>query len=95
MYLKRLTHRIVIDTLMGMTENTAPTESKSKVVAGLLGILLPAFGAHRFYLGDTKGGVIRLVVSFVTLGIGALWSFIEGIMILVNGGEDAAGNPLV
>lgn len=77
-----------------MTENTA-SQPKSKVAAGLLGILLPAFGAHRFYLGDAKGGVIRLVVSFVTLGIGALWSFIEGIMILVNGGQDAEGNDLV
>lgn len=75
-----------------MAETTAP---KSKVVAGLLGILLSSFGAHKFYLGDTKGGIIRLVVSFVTLGIGSLWSLIEGIMILVNGGTDANGVELV
>lgn len=74
-----------------MTETAAAP--KSKLVAGLLGILLP-FGVHKFYLGDTKGGVIRLVVAFLT-GIGALWSTIEGIMILVNGGKDVNGVDLV
>lgn len=76
-----------------MTETAAAP--KSKTVAGLLGILLSPFGAHKFYLGDTKGGIIRLVVSFVTLGAGSLWSFIEGIMILVNGGKDVNGVDLV
>ena len=41
---------------------------KSKIVAGLLGILLGAFGAHQFYLGNIKGGVIRLIVAWLTCG---------------------------
>ena len=68
---------------------------KSKLVAGLLGIFLGSIGVHKFYLGDSKAGIIRIVVTVVTLGIGGIWGFIEGIMILVNGGKDADGVELV
>ncbi len=67
---------------------------KSKVVAGVLGILLGGLGAGRFYTGHTKIAVLQLVVSLCTLGAGALWGLIDGIMILVNGGTDAQGRPL-
>ncbi len=67
---------------------------KSKIVAGLLGILLGTFGAGRFYMGDTKTGVLQLVVSLVTCGVGGLWGVIDGILILVNGGVDGQGRPL-
>ncbi|WP_439117004.1 TM2 domain-containing protein [Micromonospora lupini] len=67
---------------------------KSKVVAGILGILLGTFGAGRFYTGHTKIAVLQLVVSLVTCGVGALWGVIDGIMILVNGGTDAQGRTL-
>ncbi|MET8122416.1 TM2 domain-containing protein [Micromonospora sp. NPDC005189] len=73
----------------------APGQSdKSKVVAGILGILLGTFGAGRFYTGHTKIAVLQLVVSLVTCGVGALWGLIDGILILVNGGTDAQGRPL-
>ncbi|MFC8848697.1 MULTISPECIES: TM2 domain-containing protein [unclassified Micromonospora] len=67
---------------------------KSKVVAGILGILLGGFGVGRFYMGDTKTGVLQLVVTLVTCGFGALWGTIDGILILVNGGVDGQGRPL-
>jgi TM2 domain-containing membrane protein YozV len=70
--------------------------AKSRLVTGLLGILLP-FGIHRFYLGFTKMGVIQLVVTVVTCGIGALWPFIEGILYLVGANgytTDSTGRPL-
>lgn len=52
-------------------------------------------GVHQFYLGDTKKGIIRIVVSLVTCGIGGIWGFIEGIMILCGKiTTDAQGNPL-
>ena len=73
----------------------ADSAPKTKIVAGLLGIFLGGFGAHKFYLGDTKAAIIRLVVTFVTLGFGAIWGFIEGILLLVNGGKDVNGNELV
>ncbi len=68
---------------------------KSKIVAGILGILLGGFGVHRFYLGYIGIGVLQIVVTLITCGAGAIWGFIEGILILVgNMNKDADGNPL-
>ena len=40
-------------------------------------------------------GVAQLLVTLVTCGIGALWPFIDGILILVNDtATDAQGRPL-
>ena len=47
--------------------------AKSKLVAGLLGIFLGGFRIHRFYLGFTTIGVVQIIVTIVTCGIGALW----------------------
>jgi TM2 domain-containing membrane protein YozV len=71
-----------------------PLSDKSKLVAGLLGILLGGFGAGRFYTGHTSLAVGQLLVSIFTCGLGALWGLIDGIMILVNGGTDAQGRIL-
>jgi TM2 domain-containing membrane protein YozV len=68
---------------------------KSRVAAGILGILLGGLGVHRFYLGYITIGIIQIVVTIITCGLGALWGLIEGILILVgNINEDADGNPL-
>lgn len=74
-----------------------PPDAKSKLVAGLLGIFLGGFGVHRFYLGYTQIGVIQIVVTVVTCGLGSLWGLVEGILILTGSGikEDAQGRPLV
>ena len=72
-------------------------QAKSKIVAGLLGILLGGLGVHRFYLGFTKIGVIQIVVTVVTCGFGAIWGFVEGILYLVGAGgytADSDGRPL-
>jgi TM2 domain-containing membrane protein YozV len=69
-------------------------QPKQKLVAGLLGILIGSLGIHSFYLGNTKKGIIQIVATFVTCGILGLWGFIEGILILINGGTDAYGVPL-
>ncbi len=60
---------------------------KSKVVAGVLGILLNGFGAHRFYLGDTKGGIIRFVSNIACLA-GSVIGLIEGIIYLTKSDAD-------
>ena len=65
---------------------------KSKMVAGLLGIFLGAFGVHKFYLGYTKEAVIMLVISLLSLGtlaaIVELVGFIEGIIYITKSDED-------
>lgn len=55
---------------------------KSKVAAGVLGILLGGLGIHKFYLGYTKEGLIMLLVSVLTFGIGGV---VMGIIGLVEG----------
>lgn len=76
-------------------------EQKSKVVAGILGILLGSLGIHNFYLGKTKIALIQLLVSVVSFGflapIMGIWGLVEGILILVgqeNYRTDSRGIPL-
>ena len=61
---------------------------KNKIAAGLLAILLGGLGIHKFYLGCTKAGVITLLVSLLTFGIGAvvmqIIGLIEGIIYLTK-----------
>lgn len=90
-------------------EETVSNDSikKSKILAGLLGIFLGCFGVHNFYLGYNTKAIVQLVLTIVGLILSCLfvgiflvmgvyiWSFIEGILILVgNIKTDAAGNPL-
>jgi len=51
---------------------SAGTGTKSKVVAGLLGILLGGLGAHKFYLGSWGWGLLFLLNIFVILPITGL-----------------------
>jgi TM2 domain-containing membrane protein YozV/Tfp pilus assembly protein PilE len=54
---------------------------KSKAAAGILGLLIGGFGAHRFYLGQWWG--IFYLLFFWTL-IPGLVSFVEGIVFLCS-----------
>jgi TM2 domain-containing membrane protein YozV len=71
-----------------------PLSDKSKLVAGLLQILLGSLGIGRFYLGYTTIGVLQIVVTFVTCGIGSIWGLIDGILILIGNVPDAQGRTL-
>ena len=62
-------------------------EESKRVLCGVMGILLGGFGIHRFVLGDTTGGILRIVISIVTCGIGSLIGFIEGIIYLTKTDE--------
>lgn len=80
------------------TANAAPSDSKSSVVAGLLGIFLGVYGVHNFYLGYTGKAVAQLIlgVLLVTCPISAIWGLIEGIMLLTGAiNVDGKGRPLV
>jgi TM2 domain-containing membrane protein YozV len=70
-----------------------PYSDKSKIVAGLLQVLLP-LGIGRMYMGYTGIGVAQLLVTIFTCGVGALWPFVDGIIILVNDTKDAQGRML-
>lgn len=72
--------------------------AKSRLAAGLLGILLGGLGVHRFYLGYVGIGILQIVVTFVTFGFGAIWGLIEGILYLTSRtgtySVDSTGRPL-
>lgn len=70
-------------------------QKDKKLVAGLLGIFLGGFGVHKFYLGYTKEGVIQLVVTFVTCGIGSLVGLIEGILYLTKSDDEFVATYVV
>ncbi|MEC8303239.1 MAG: TM2 domain-containing protein [Planctomycetota bacterium] len=59
-----------------------------KVTAGICGILLGAWGVHRFILGDATGGIIRIVLTLVTCGAASIIGLIEGIIYLTKSDED-------
>lgn len=77
------------------TFNNATGDNK-KVLAGILGIILGAFGVHKFILGYQKEGIIMLVATLVlgtlTCGIGAslmgLIGLIEGIIYITKSDEE-------
>jgi TM2 domain-containing membrane protein YozV len=72
-----------------------PANAKSKLAAGLMGILLGGIGVHRFYLGFVGIGIAQIAVTLVTCGVGSLWGFIEGILLLTGSiNRDAQGRPL-
>lgn len=59
---------------------------KSKVAAGILAMLLGGIGIHKFYLGQIGWGIVYLL--FCWTGLPAIWSFIEGIIILCSKTEN-------
>jgi TM2 domain-containing membrane protein YozV len=59
-----------------------------KLVAGILGILVGGLGIHKFILGYTNEGIIQIVITVVTCGVGSLVGFIEGIIYLTKTDEE-------
>jgi TM2 domain-containing membrane protein YozV len=62
--------------------------ANKKMVAGLLAILLGGWGIHKFYLGMTTPGILQIVITLFTCGIGAIIPLIEGIIYLTKSDED-------
>ncbi len=54
---------------------------RNRIVAGILQLVIPGVG--RMYLGYSAIGVLQLVTSLC--GIGAIWSQIDGIIMLCGG----------
>ena len=79
-----------------MTNSPSTDVSGKKVACGICGILIGAFGIHKFILGYTTEGLIMLLVSVIagslTCGIAAavmgIIGLIEGIIYLVKTDEE-------
>ena len=61
---------------------------KSRVAAGLFGILLGGLGIHKFYMG--KIGVGLIYILFCWTGIPAIIGLVEGILYLTESDEKFA-----
>lgn len=59
---------------------------RSRMAAGILAILMGTYGVHSFYLGNTSRGLMQLLVSLLTCGVGAIvmliWGILDGIKLL-------------
>jgi TM2 domain-containing membrane protein YozV len=64
----------------------------SKIPAGIFGILLGSLGIHKFILGYTGAGLIMLLVTVLTCGLGGIVmhviGLIEGIIYLCKSDEE-------
>ena len=76
--------------------NSLLTRPKSRLIAGILAIVLGSIGAHDFYLGYTKKGIAHLVMYVFFLGwFSGVWALIEALYIFTGRIDtDADGNPL-
>lgn len=63
-------------------------QENKKILAGVLAILLGSLGIHKFILGYTQEGIIQIIISIVTCGIGGIIPFIEGIIYLTKSDEE-------
>jgi Domain of unknown function (DUF1707)/TM2 domain len=68
-----------------------PYSDRHKVIAALLQLFLP-FGTGRFYTGHTGVAIAQLLLMFV--GVGVIWSFIDGIVLLAGNPTDPEGRLL-
>lgn len=72
-------------------------KTKSKVVAAILAFFLGCYGIDQFYLGFVTTGIIRIVVTFLTSGIGGIiWGILDCVRIATGSIKvDAKGNPII
>ena len=71
---------------------TSHPKAGNKIAAGICGILLGAFGIHKFVLGYTGAGLIMLLVTLLTCFIASpithIIGVIEGILYLTKSDEE-------
>ena len=89
------------NSLKGINGTSKPI-GNSKVVAGILAILLGAIGIHNFYLGYKEKGFIQVAIFLVALLIfepivlvNNVWSIVDAVNIFRGKMKTATGEELV
>ena len=59
-------------TIMSDAPSSDSSDGSKKLAAGICGILLGSLGIHKFILGMTTPGIIMLVATVATCGIGSI-----------------------
>lgn len=75
-----------------MEKETVESFAGKRIAAGVCGILIGAFGIHKFVLGKSQAGLIMLLVTLLTCGIGGAVvgtiGLVEGIIYLTKNDQD-------
>lgn len=66
-----------------LADASYPRSDRNRILAGILQLLVPGVG--RMYLGYAAQGVLQLFLTPFGCGIGWVWSFIDGLIILTGG----------
>ena len=76
--------------------NEIMSRPKSKLIAGILAIVLGSAGVHDFYLGYTGKGIAHLLMYIFLLGwVSQIWALVEALYIFTGKiSTDADGVPL-
>ena len=76
----------------GGPTRTTSDRASNKIAAGICGILLGGFGVHKFILGYTGAGLVMLLITVLTCGIGgvvfSVIGLIEGVIYLTKSDEE-------
>jgi TM2 domain-containing membrane protein YozV len=76
----------------GPAPGVKPAGAEKKLAAGLCGILIGSLGIHKFILGYNTEGLIMLLVTLLTCGLGAIVTsvigIVEGIIYLTKSDAD-------
>ena len=76
----------------GNADPTLRQAAGTKIAAGICAILLGSLGVHKFILGMTTPGVIMLLVTLLTCGLGAtvttIIGIVEGIIYLTKSDQE-------
>jgi TM2 domain-containing membrane protein YozV len=80
------------DGSIELTPRELEDAKSKKMMAGILAILLGGLGIHKFVLGNTTPGLIMLLVSVLTCGVGYMImhviGIIEGVMYLTKSDQE-------
>lgn len=62
-------------------------EGRSRGVTALLAIFLGSLGVQYFYLGKTTGGIISIILGFVSCGLWSIVTILQGILMFCMSNE--------
>ena len=62
--------------------------SNKKLACGILAILAGTLGIHYFVMGKVAGGILTIIISFITCGMWGFLMMIQGILMLCMSDED-------
>ena len=74
-----------------LPDPSAPTKNRTTFL--LLGVLLGGFGAHSFYAGSTKKGILQLSITLLTFGFAGFMVWIWAIIDICTITSDSNGIP--